>query len=336
MSVPPVYNQAGIQASVAEIQKATTPNEISVVLQRLLDRYSLRLSTTCATDPSFTCNDIASSDMVEYKQMARLFVEEWAKYPPEWTKATNLQTINLVKDYQYNYMGNKQARAAAPMNYLRTMIYDIGYANMELYMRHVIHHEYVHYFEESYFGDVYHKDPIWASYNTAGFSYGGGGGTCYEPGNSCVTGEHPAQGFVTGYSMSGMEEDKAELYGYLFETTEYKQLKTWMQTDPVLQKKYDHYTALIRKVVPGMDEAYFANIHSNAPVVTYPTENDAATSAFGATIPVADYTSTERALWIVMGAIAAYQLGISALVAVGIGIWLIVQRHAHRKTPTAK
>jgi len=332
MSPPPIYDYSAVQASVAQVQKATTTTQISAEVQKLLNRYSLRLSTTCISDPAFTCSDITTADIPAFKQMATLFIQEWSKYPPEWTKATNLQTITLIKDYKYNYMGNKQARAAAPMNYLRTMIYDIGYANSELYMRHVIHHEYVHYFEESYYGDVYHKDATWANYNTPGFKYGNGGGSCYEEGNSCVTGEHPAQGFVTGYAMSGIEEDKAELYGYLFETSEYKQLQEWMQTDAILKSKHDYYVALIGRVVPGMDAAYFANIHSRAPVTSVLTQEPVTTSVV---VSNDDYSGTERALWIIIMVLLVYVIGGSLLVAAGLGIWWLVsfehtKKNSHR------
>lgn len=329
MSSPPIYDYSAVQASVAQVQKATTTAQISAEVQTLLNRYSLRLSTTCMSDPAFTCSDITAGDIPAYKQMATLFIQEWSKYPPEWTKATNLQTINLIKDYKYNYMGNKQARAAAPMNYLRTMIYDIGYANSELYMRHVIHHEYVHYFEEFYYGDVYHQDATWASYNTPGFKYGNGGGSCYEEGNSCVTGEHPAQGFVTGYAMSGIEEDKAELYGYLFETSEYKKLQEWMQTDAVLKRKHDYYVGLIGRVVSGMDATYFANIHSNAPVRADSMGEEPVMTPDVASPD--DYSGADRVLRVVIIALGVYIVGGSLFVVAGLGIWWLVSSEHTKK-----
>jgi hypothetical protein len=52
-----------------------------------------------------------------------------------------------------------------------------------------------------------------------------------------VLGEHPAPGFVTGYAMSAIEEDKAELYSYLMETAAYRRLKTWIESDSYLAAK---------------------------------------------------------------------------------------------------
>ena len=262
MSTPPIYRLPDVQQLTAGINQATTVQEVTSGVQSLLDQYSLNLTTTCMQDAAFTCQSIVPGDLPTYKRMAVMFVEEWAKYPPEWTRETDLQTINLINKYEYRYNGTSQARAAAPMNYLRAMIYDISYSYDEAYMRHVIHHEYAHYFEASHYGDVYHDDARWAALNPAGFTYGGGGGTCYEPGNTCLTGVHPTLGFVTGYATSGMEEDKAELYGYMFTTAEYAQLAEWLKTDTILASKLAYYKRVIRAVVPQMDDEYFAKIHS--------------------------------------------------------------------------
>ena len=96
MSTPPIYRLADVQQLTAGINQATTVQEVTSSVQSLLDQYSLNLTTTCTQDAAFTCQSVVPGDLPTYKRMAVMFVEEWAKYPPEWTRATDLQTINLI------------------------------------------------------------------------------------------------------------------------------------------------------------------------------------------------------------------------------------------------
>ena len=335
MSTPPIYRLADVQQLTAGINQATTVQEVTSSVQSLLDQYSLKLTTTCMQDAAFTCQSVVPGDLPTYKRMAVMFVEEWAKYPPEWTRATDLQTINLINKYEYRYNGTSQARAAAPMNYLRAMIYDISYSYDEAYMRHVIHHEYAHYFEASYYGDVYHHDARWAAFNPAEFSYGGGGGTCYEEGNTCLTGVHPAPGFVTGYATSGMEEDKAELYGYMFTTAGYAQLAEWAKTDAILANKLAYYKRVIRAVVPQMDDEYFAKIHSGvaqAELVPEP-QSTVVPDNPGQEVPDDGLPTLLVGLVVLF---MVFVVGSSVIVGICLLIWWLVRRNrtpSHEKAP---
>ena len=338
MSTPPIYRYREIQVLVGQVNSATTVASIRAVLQQFFDRYALVVTTDCVQDLMFRCQSLTDGDVENFRKMAALMLQEWAKYPPEWTKATDLRYINLIKQYEYLYNGAGQARAAAPHNYLQTMLYDIGYVYDEAYMREVIHHEYDHYFEASHYSDVYHQDVEWASFNPQGFSYGGGGGTCYQPGNSCLTGEHPMDGFVTGYATSGMEEDKAELYAYMFTKEGNDKLQVWLKNDATLAKKYTYYKALIQSVVPQMDDDYFVKIHTgeDQPQVVSTTASKETPSS----VPQTTHSGPSPSAMLPFIAIGLICLT-STLLLVGVAVliwWLVARRRAsstsQRKTTT--
>jgi hypothetical protein len=203
-----------------------------------------------------TFSELDSSDLQNLKDYGLIFIDEWSKYPTDWVAASELKGVALVK----NFTSDKTRRAAGPDPAGNVMYYDIGYGRDD-YAREVIHHEFDHLIEYNAFGDYTHADPVWSSYNPAGFSYGSGGASCYLPNNTCLTGDHPLAGFVTGYAASGMEEDKAETYAYLMTNTYYHHLAGWLGSDANLAQKVAAYKAFIASRSPEMAGNYFARIN---------------------------------------------------------------------------
>jgi hypothetical protein len=252
------------QTAMSGVEAAADLMAAKTAMGGFLNQYSLTLDTDCTgLDSSYqvACVPLANSDLTNFKYMARDFIEEWSKYPTAWVHVTDLQRIMFVKGYGVTAYTPTQMRAAAPYPSLKTMLYDIGYTDSgnDTYMRHVIHHEFDHYLTYSLTGSASPNDTTWVSYNPSGFVYGSGGASCYQ--GSCPSGEHAVTGFATGYATSGIEEDMAELYGYLFTDDGYGKLVEWNKSDTALSNKTTYYKNLIKARVPSMDDSYFSSLH---------------------------------------------------------------------------
>ena len=58
---------------------------------------------------------------------------------------------------------------------------------------------------------AYHKDLAWAALNSVDFQYGQGGSAVQSVPN-IGSHSHPMPGFISRYSASGLEEDKAVVF----------------------------------------------------------------------------------------------------------------------------
>jgi hypothetical protein len=247
--------------AAASVSAASTITAAETALRTFAAQYNLTLNVTAVTPSAYaasydTFSIIEESNLQDLKDYGLIFIDEWSKYPADWVAASGLKSINLVK----KFATDGTFRAAGPDPGDAAMYYDVGYGHDD-YAREVIHHEFDHLIEYNAFGDYTHADPAWSSYNPADFSYGTGGAACYLPNSTCLTGEHPLAGFVTGYAASGMEEDKAETYAYLMTDTYYHHLTGWLGADTNLAQKVAAYKTFIASRSPEMTGDYFARIN---------------------------------------------------------------------------
>lgn len=191
-------------------------------------------------------------DSAKYQAYEQLFSEEVGKYPSALIKLAGLKQVALVKELAYQ----GQMRAALP-DFVKEILYLDVYRGQlrDLYQRHVVHHEFYHLLEEQVQGNVYYKDPTWAAFNPAAFSYGSGGVNAQSGPQYALV--HPQTGFINLYSMSGLEEDKAEVFAALMLPAESKLLEAWSLKDEVLRKKIQATKAFFAQKVPAMNEAYW-------------------------------------------------------------------------------
>ena len=82
------------------------------------------------------------------------------------------------------------------------------------YQARLIHHELFHLIDKACRGDI-RTDPDWASLNPGGFRYGPGGENYQNTGRDVFAMLDRTGGFLTGYSVSAVEEDKAEVFSCL-------------------------------------------------------------------------------------------------------------------------
>jgi hypothetical protein len=240
---------------------AANVNQAEQDMHVFFARYRMTLAITDIqpsqyATPWATWVAVGGGDLPTLKTYGRALIEEWAKYPLDWVRVTRVSGIVLVD--QLAVSGT--LRAAMPDVGDDVMFYDIGYGSGD-YAREVIHHEFDHLLTYNLFDTYAPSDPTWLSLNPPGFRYGSGGASCYVRGSACLTGQHPVPGFVSGYATSAIEEDKAELYGYLMETHDYRLLKGWIGSDSYLAAKVANYENFLCDLSAAMCGNYFDTIN---------------------------------------------------------------------------
>jgi hypothetical protein len=195
----------------------------------------------------YSWNKVPSTDVTRLKQYASMFKYEFSKYPKSWVKK-----LGLKKIYIATKVTNVYKVAAIPRS-PSEMIYSIEYGTDD-YARGVVHHEFHHFVDYYRFGSYYPNDTTWNNLNDTGFTYGSGGFSAYEDGwdNS----EHPEEGFVTGYAMTGSEEDRAEVFAYIMVDSRNTRLYRWAKTDDILLDKIKYMKNKLTNENSGFS-AYF-------------------------------------------------------------------------------
>jgi hypothetical protein len=207
-------------------------------------------------DQYTTYKPISEENKQKAEELARLFLEEFSKYPTEFVKASKLKTVAIVQDLAVG----GQRRAAVPLAHSEMLMYDVNYLYNRLYMRYVVHHEYYHMLEEQWNGSFYFKDPKWAAFNETDFKYGPGGAEAYNKGGDLVSPTFPRKGFITGYSLYGLEEDKADTWANLFIPEYWRRIEPVLATDEIIRAKVDYLKAFAKSKCPAMDDTYWKSL----------------------------------------------------------------------------
>ena len=74
--------------------------------------------------------------------------------------------------------------------------------------------------------------------NDEGFSYGQGGAAMRDSGAGWYN--HLQKGFISRYSTSGLEEDKASVFACLMVDETRKKIMSWAESDEILKNKVDY------------------------------------------------------------------------------------------------
>lgn len=142
-----------------------------------------------------------------------LLVLELSIYPKSFIKKLSLQQIIVCHSLSFHTDLYDQYRAAIPdyENPIYGMIYCAKERDIS-YIRSVIHHELFHYYDYiDHGGFVLQNDP-WELFNPEGFKYGEGGWANRTVNTLDVK---LFDYFISDYSTSGIEEDKAEIFGWM-------------------------------------------------------------------------------------------------------------------------
>ncbi len=197
------------------------------------------------------------SDETNLVRYLTLLSEELAKHPDALRDASRMQNVVIVK----NLAVSGQKRSGVPDYYRNTLYLDFNAGSYNsTYQRHIIHHEFYHIIEQKVNGNAYWKDPQWAAFNEPGFQYGDGGASAQSNSRAYLF-THPQIGFANEYSMSAVEEDKAEIFAALFTPGEYEKIIEWAKSDAILAAKIDYMKAFLNQICPEIDDEFWMRIH---------------------------------------------------------------------------
>jgi hypothetical protein len=201
--------------------------------------------------------DGSDPDESSVREYARVLVPEFSRYPVSLTRRTGLRRIVLAGSLSYG----GQSRSAIPdfrnrALFLRTTapLSRAGYPRPEdeAYQRRVLHHEFFHIVDHFDDGRLF-SDPRWSRLNPPDFKYSGGGATAQDI-THAASAETGMPGFVTRYSTTGVEEDKAELFSYAL--TEPEVLKKRTSLDSIVARKVQRLAWLLRRFDPATERLF--------------------------------------------------------------------------------
>lgn len=169
-----------------------------------------------------------------------LLGREFSKYPKGYLQQSRALTIILGRDL--NFCG--QPRAAIPDPYKKQLFLSVNGAfkiKSERYLAHVMHHELHHLTEYSMWKNMTFDWHEWILLNGDGFCYGKGGADAYSEymakGTDFYSPNNPQQGFINLYSLTGDEEDRAELMAFIMTDFERPMVEELLQKDAILRDK---------------------------------------------------------------------------------------------------
>lgn len=251
----------GASAPAAAPVGAESGMTTAALLAPLEATYNIRFVHHLREVPRPVWRDVTfdeAPDDASLRAYVALFDEEFRKYTPAFISASGLKTVAFVRNLKYQ----TQERWAVPDFVHETLYLDVAvrFARDETFQRRVIHHEFYHLLEEEWNGDPYFKDPAWAALNTPEHRYGAGGAANRDRRLSLF--DHPAPGFVSRYAMTGLEEDKAEVWAAMFVPALWEPLSAWMEEDEILRAKVAFLEAFARTKDETMDAAYWKRVRA--------------------------------------------------------------------------
>ncbi|MBN1685630.1 MAG: hypothetical protein JW852_03200 [Spirochaetales bacterium] len=178
--------------------------------------------------------------------------------PAAFLSATGLQSVVFVGDV---YFLGLDVGAGFDVNE-QTVIIEVNDFFADEHLKNAFFHEYMHLIDSDFAKKGYFDNGEWASFNPPGSSYRKTGALAMiRDDRDFVSEEHPQDGFVNGYSLADIYQDKAEVFSWLFITPYYKKAVGWMRNDPFLKTKFDFMIDELGRISPVFTKAYFDALH---------------------------------------------------------------------------
>jgi hypothetical protein len=224
------------------------------------EQYGIEVVWRGQTRPTRTyhglirATDARPSELDEYSP---LLASEFLLYPPPLIRRSGRERIILCRDLSFN----GQKRSAVPDFEHDALYLDVvqgGYSGP--YRRRVIHHEFFHLIDFRDDGHLY-SDEQWMRLNRETFRYGDGGVRMQDDPTTGLRASIP--GFLTAYSMSGVEEDKAEVFAHMM--TEYTAVEERAIKDSVIREKMSRMKTLMERFCPDIDATFWRRVRFPRP-----------------------------------------------------------------------
>lgn len=205
--------------------------------------------------PSQSNSNLIKGETPDLKALGNylpLFSTEISLYPPCVIKNSGIKTIVFCQ----NLLRGSQATSGIADLGTHTLYLDVDSMKKDrIFPRRVVHHEIMHFIDGKSNNATYEKME-WEHLNSKGFKYSGGDTahllepTILEPLDPTLT------GFVNKYSMTEVEEDKAELFAHMMTHICWVNYKA--EYDSVLKLKTEKLRKLLTKFSPSLNEHFWA------------------------------------------------------------------------------
>ena len=255
MSCAPILAMFGLTLTAAGSHlRADSPQVVRCdgELARLEERYGLQVILDAEFPVKTRHGEIRGrrADREDLASYVPVLAAEWNVYPPELVEQAGLRRLVLCENLRFD----GQQRTAVPDFEHNGLYLDVGRGcYSEMYVRKVIHHEFFHMIDLRDDGALY-ADERWAALNPAGFQYGSGGRNAQDdPRVSLFSEERP--GFLNRYAITGVEEDKAELFAHML--VDGPALERRAARDQPLRAKMQRMQELLRAFCPEADQAFW-------------------------------------------------------------------------------
>ena len=103
------------------------------------------------------------------------------------------------------------------------------------------------------------QDPDWEALNPPGFRYRGGGRTALADPTLTAVPTDRVPGFLSMYSTSAVDEDKAEVFAYLMADPEFVDAR--VRVDPVVRAKVARMRELLAGFCPAINDQFWERVH---------------------------------------------------------------------------
>ncbi len=209
---------AGVLSAIAIVSWLNISLGSSSSLSESTIINSVLVTTETPSHPELSYAAWTSADAADASRISQarsVLDAELSKYPQGHLSDNGVERIYLVKNL--NWGG--QTQSAMPEAFIDQALYlsiDDNYLQAEAgaYYRQLIHHEIRHLLDAHAYGSYRYIDASWLACNPLGFTYSGSGLEYNKSGQNTRI-EHPDAGFITSYSRSAIEEDRAEVHAYL-------------------------------------------------------------------------------------------------------------------------
>jgi hypothetical protein len=141
----------------------------------------------------------------------------------------------------------------------RALILEIENGDKRAFKSRTMHHEIFHLIDRAILGQFARQDPGWLRLNGPAFKgYQIGDGWNWMAQQNGQPKPVADKGFVSPYSMSSVQEDKAEVFALLMEDP--AALANMAQSDPIIRAKADRIKQLVHQASPKMDRKFFEKL----------------------------------------------------------------------------
>lgn len=228
------------------------------IIQWAKDNYGVEIVTSGTEWPMKRSNCIINGKDAPAKSISAylpLLKSELAKYPKSLLEKAGTKKMVLAVKLAVG----KQERSAVPDWDEMILFLDVENGKeVATYHRRVFHHEFYHIIDYADDRKVY-EDKDWTKLNPKDFKYGKGGASMYETGEDVFSKSEKIPGFLNKYGTAGVEEDKAELFSFLF--TDHAFLKKRCEKDESVRSKVSRMKELMESFCPDMDEKFWEKLN---------------------------------------------------------------------------